>query len=423
LSGGHVRYKVHIALLLSVLLFAAACGDDDSTDAGSTTTEPTGTTDGGSDPTDAPAFTLDEPVKFVLLAETKGESSFAIPNFADAVQLAVDEINEAGGIGGQEIDYERVAASPTDVALAKTSLREGIDKDPTVMFGLPAANVAKPLAGDIKTAGIPFFFLFSDPSLYVGGPESVNNEMAFVMRPSNATVAVDVANWATKEKGYKRVALLCVDGPTGQVGCDTASATIEANGAEVVARERHGPADTDTTAQVQAIGAADPDVVLTFPFPNVLGVFANQMSGNGFDVPIMGGVAQGMMVDAGVVKDETATLLTGFDDCVPAADDRPEVQAFVEKFTEKYGYRPNWAAAEAYDAIYIAKAAIERAESTEPDAVAAAIKETDHEGMCDPAYRADAGNALNHNQDIVTWDADGVPTLVKRNVLPDQKGA
>jgi branched-chain amino acid transport system substrate-binding protein len=419
-----VRYKVQIALLTSVLLFAAACGDDDDTDATSSTTAAPNTTEvGGSGTTAASTFTLDEPVKFVLLAETKGESSFAIPNFADATQLAIDEINEAGGIGGHEVEYDRVAASPTDVAMAKTALREGIDKDPTVMFGLPAANVAKPLAGDIKASGIPFFFLFSDPSLYVGGPESVNNDKAFVMRPSNATVAVDVATWATKERGFKRIALLCVDGPTGQVGCDTAEETVKANGGEVVARERHGPADTDTTAQVQAIGAADPDVVLTFPFPNVLGVFANQMSGNGFDVPIMGGVAQGMMVDAGVVKGDTATLLTGFDDCVPAADERPAVKEFVQKFQDRFGYRPNWAAAEAYDAIYIAKAAIEAAQSTDPDDVAAAVKSIEHEGMCDPAYRADPGNALNHNQDIVTWDSSGNPTLVKRNVLPDQKGA
>lgn len=416
-GGRYVRHKrplwLFVVLSLALALVAAACGSDDNKGSNETTT--TSSSDSGGSGSD---FSLDESIKLVLLVENKGESPGAIQNWSDGWEMAIAEINAAGGVGGKPVEIERFPMSPTDVAQAKTAFRQGLDADPTIIVGFASSNVATALAADIGQSQLPVLSFFPDPSLYVGAPNSMNQGNLFLIRPNNATVGADIAEYAVGEKGYKKIALLCVDGPTGQVGCDTAAAAVEKSGGQVVARERHGTTDTDLTAQVQAVGSAGAEAVLAFPFPNQLGVFVNQLVQNGFKIPVLAGVSPGMMIDAGVINGANNLLMTGFDDCSPPADPRPDVQAWAKAYQDKYGYRPNWASAQAYDAAKFSAAAVEAAESTDSKAIIEAMRGLEYESMCSPMWKADAGQGLVHNQDILNWNEAGEPKLVQRNTLP-----
>lgn len=402
---------------------AAACGDDDdTTEADATTTvaetaAPVDTTAAGTDTTvpavdtTGTATELTEPAKVVMLVEAKGEGPSAVPYFADGAQLAVDEINAAGGVGGLELEYERISA-PTDPAAAKTALQKAYDASPTGIVGFPSSGQAVPLAADVKAAGVPFIYLATAPQLLVGGTDSVNDENAFVIRPPNSSLAQEELQYMVDE-GATKVALLCVDSPFGETGCNAVEEAADSLGVEIVAREKNGPTDTDLTAQVQAIASAGPDAVIAFDFPNPLGVFATQMIDNGVDVPIMGGASAALAIAAGGVTGPAATNLLGIDDCVPVVDPRPVAADFAEAFETEFGYKAGYGAAEAYDGIYLFKAAIEAAGSTEPAAVSAAMKELTFEGVCDPDYQADAGNGLHDRSYIETFAEDGTPTVVK----------
>jgi len=411
-------------------LLAAACGDDDDTTEADATTVPVETTAAAVDTTAAEtdstaavdtteaaadttavAASLSAPAKIVLLVEAKGEGPSAVPYFADGAQLAVDEINSAGGVGGLELEYERISA-PTDPAAAKTALQKAYDASPTGIVGFPSSGQAVPLAADVKAGGVPFIYLATSPQLYVGGPESQNDENAFVIRPPNSSLATEELQYLVDE-GATKIALLCVDSPFGTGGCDAVEAAAGPLGVEIVAREKNGPTDTDLTAQVQAIASSGADAVIAFDFPNPEGVFATQMVDNGVDIPIMGGASAALAIAAGGVTGPAATNLLGIDDCVPVVDPRPVAVDFAAAFEAEFGYKAGYAAAEAYDAIYLFKAAIEAAGSTEPAAVSAAMKEITYEGVCDPDYKADAGNGLHNRSYIETFAEDGTPTVVK----------
>ena len=77
----------------------------------------------------------------------------------------------------------------------------------------------------------------------------------------------------------------------------------------------------------------------------------------------------------------------------PFAADNPaeNVQSFVKKYQEAYGATPDQFAADAYDAIYVIKAAVEKADSTSGAALASALTSLTVEGVTG----------------IMTWTADG----------------
>ena len=59
----------------------------------------------------------------------------------------------------------------------------------------------------------------------------------------------------------------------------------------------------------------------------------------------------------------------------------PKDKAFYENYVEKYKNMPQYTSPYTYDAVYLLKSAIERARSSEPDALVDAMEKTDNEGI------------------------------------------
>jgi ABC-type sugar transport system substrate-binding protein len=70
-------------------------------------------------------------VKIILLAETKGESSFAVPYYADGGTLAAEEL-------GSKVSLTRIPA-PLSPAAAQTALLQAIDQKPNLIIGFPSS--------------------------------------------------------------------------------------------------------------------------------------------------------------------------------------------------------------------------------------------------------------------------------------------
>jgi branched-chain amino acid transport system substrate-binding protein len=157
---------------------------------------------------------------------------------------------------------------------------------------------------------------------------------------------------------------------------------------------------------VTALKNANPDVVLASTFPNNLAVFFNQAADAGLDVPIFGGSSAGLIQAA--LNEKSRANAWGTDDCVPASDPgAAEWKAAYEKKFNKTMIGSGYAVAEAYDALIFAVEAIKSAGSTDPDAVAEAMRTLEYDGVC-TTYKADAGQGLHHATDIVKFNADGV---------------
>src|SRR5690554_6176249 len=90
--------KKSVAVAACLLLGLAACGDDDGSSQGGSETTSTPAGNGGAD-----GLQLDEPVKIALLIPRTG--SAATPEvYEDAMELALEDLNGAGGVGGHDVE-------------------------------------------------------------------------------------------------------------------------------------------------------------------------------------------------------------------------------------------------------------------------------------------------------------------------------
>jgi branched-chain amino acid transport system substrate-binding protein len=400
----------------ALAIVAAACGDDDddaateATTAGTsattsaataaTTGATTGSSAAGATSTTASDLQLTAPVKIVGLWEVKGESSAALDNFEDGAQMAIEEINAAGGIGGQKIEYQRISMHPTDAAQIETATLQAIDAKPNAILGFVSSNQIIAQAPKIAAAKIPTITQTAAAQSYKDytGQGGVGNDFVFIARPRNVDQATVTAQYAVDTFKPTKVALQCVNNPFGQQTCDAYKAVLNEAGVEIVAEEKNETTDTDMSAQILAIKEADPDLVLDANFPNPLIAFANQMVENDLRVPHLDGSSAGIGFTSGNIEPDALDLLYGVDDCVPTL----EQTDWATEYKAKFGYDPNYQSAETYDLIYIVKDAIERAGSADQAAIQQALTTLDYTGIC-TNYKPDPGNGLHHSTAMLSF--------------------
>ncbi|MCQ2596499.1 MAG: ABC transporter substrate-binding protein [Treponema sp.] len=269
------------------------------------------------------------------------------------IDLAIEEINAAGGVLGQNLvliseDDEgnpdktvnafTKLTTKNKVKLVIGSLTSGCTKAITtraqaskIIQIAPAATAA-----DITDAGNYIFrTCFIDPFQgTVGGKFSAEN-----LGCKNAAILYDIGN----------------DYSVGLT--DNFVAAFEKAGGKIVAKESYATNDKDFNAQITKIKNANPDVVYLPDYYGTVALIAKQLRAQGINTPIVGADGwDGLHENAG---DE---VLNGFYSNHYAADSTdPAVVKYVTNFKAKYGTEPNSFAALGYDSVYLLKDAIETA--------------------------------------------------------------
>lgn len=295
------------------------------------------------------------------------------------LELALDEINQKGILGGQKIALT-VEDSAADKNQAINAARKLIGRDKVVliigptlsneMFAVgPVTNERKvPIIGTSTTAtGIteigPYVFRTSLPESDV----------------------VPVTFRKAQSRGVKTVALMyAADDAFSKSGFDVMKASAEKLGLKILAIESFATKDSDFSAQLTKIKGLKPDAVaisaLVEPVSGVL-LQAKQLGfgketlfigGNGSNSPKLGDIA-GAAADG---------LIVGSPWFIGKPD--PLNQKFVAAFKAKYGKDPDQFAAQAYDCMFIAAAAIDRAGAADSEKITAALAKTSYSGVMGP---------------------------------------
>ena len=412
-----------VASLLAIALVAAACGDSKETSTTTTRASTAATTAGGAATTAAAATCkTDRAMKVVGLAEKPPESANAIPDYANGWELAVTQINDKGGVCGQKIDFERIPMSPTDVATAKVAYLSAIDKKADITFGMNSSTIVLAVAPEVLKAATPNIYLSAASQVFIGAANGVGNEWGFVIRPRNNSSAVMQADYLTKDLGKKKIGLLCAIGAFGDSSCGAAKPAIEAAGATIVSQQSAATDATNLTTQILAFKNAGADAILAFEFPNPMVVLFNQMADNSINIPAMGGASAGLAIATKNVKANALPNVLGIDDCVPVAETTNKVAIdFTTAYKAKYNIDPGYAAAEAYDSVYLAAEALKKAGKLDKKALADALRTIEYQGACEK-YKSDAGQGLHHASYIESFDATGKPKIVKTVAIPAPTG-
>lgn len=387
--------KKAVSLFLALALAAAsltACGTGNADQKSGSGNQ--GNTEAGDDKegADAPAG---ETFKIGGIGPTTGGAALYGLAAQNGAQIAVDEINAAGGINGYQISYkfEDDQHDAEKSVNAYNSLKDwGMQLLMGTVTTLPCVAVAE------KTYQDNMFLLTPSAS----STDVIVEDNAFQVCFTDPNQGSASAEYIAEKKLATKIAIIYNSSDVYSSGIESSfKKEAEARGLEIVADEAFtDDSKTDFSTQLQKAQSAGAELVFLPFYYSEASIVLTQADSMGYE-PIFFGV-DGMDGILGVENFNTelaegVMLLTPF-----AADAEDEAtKSFVAKYQEKYNETPIQFAADAYDAIYIMKAAIEKAGVT-PDMSASDICDALKGAMTEISYKG-----LTSAGSDMTWQATG----------------
>ena len=307
-------------------------------------------------------------VKVGLLHSLTGSMAISEKSVRDAEVLAIKEINAAGGVNGKQIEYveEDGASEPSTFATKAEKLIDG--EGVSTIFGCWTSSSRKAVKPIVEEYGSLLWY----PVQYEG-MESSSNIVYTGAAPNQQIVpAIDYL----LEQGYKKFFLLGSDYVFPRTANMIINAQLEAKGAEAVGEEYADMDQTDFAAIISKIEAAKPDVIINTLNGTGNVSFFKQMSEKNYTS------SDYMTISFSIAEEEVATI--GADILKGhmvswnyyQTTDTEKNKEFVKAYKDAYGENrvTSDPAEAAYDAVYLWKAACEKADSFEPEDVIKAVE-------------------------------------------------
>lgn len=272
----------------------------------------------------------------------------------EGVRLAVEEINKKGDFP-IDLLVEDTKAVPADSMNATKKL---IQEKVSMIIGPMTSNEAKAAGPIIQNAKVP--------SLEISvTAENITDIGDCIFRnsvPESKNIPQTVKK-THKLLGYKTAAILYAHDNEQHVTAQKYfQKTMEEEGVKVIDVETFGSKDSEYSAQLTNIQHKAPDVIVVCSYYQEGSRILKKMREMGMDQPVLG--------DNGFVSPELGKMAGAAADNVYvssmwSADRKDEkVQKFVESYAKAYGRAPDQFAASAYDGVYMAMDAMQRAGTT-----------------------------------------------------------
>lgn len=330
-----------LALLTTLVIVAAACGDDD--EEAEDEEAPTEETEG---PEAAPADrgNVDGVLKIGSLLPETGDLSALGPPMIKAVEMAIRDINAAGGVvastgGGEAGDVVHVQEDDgTDADVAA----EAVDKLLTaekvdVIVGAAASSVTTAVVDKISGAQVPE----CSPSntgaaLTAESSTDVEKDYYFRTPPPDNLQGPALADVIAGD-GHETVAIVNLNDEYGKGFAKFLKPALEEAGVEIAAEVAYDPKGTNYDADAKKVADASPDAVALIAFPDTGSKFLTAMIEAGVgpkDVQIY--VTDGLQSTdlAGKVDPDDEAVIEGVKGTAPSAAPKEGAAFFADAFAE-----------------------------------------------------------------------------------------
>lgn len=306
---------------------------------------------------------------------TGSAASYGI-SVKQGAEIAINEINEAGGVkvGDKTLKLslnfkDDEASEETAITAYNSLMDEGIDallgtvtsapciviKDYTAQDGILQITPSGSALNCITDADNAFRLCFTDP-----------------------LQGKTMADFAVNDLGYKNIAVIFNNSDEYSTGMKEAFVEeVEALGGTIVSTQAFNEGDVDFTAQLTAIKNTNAEILFVPTYYEAAAYIAQQAKDIGLGLPLIGGDGWD-----GVLKQVTdPSTVEGAIFLSPFLSTDPEVADFVSAYEEAYKATPDQFAADGYDVVYVMKAAMEKAGSTESADMIAAMTEIEVDGL------------------------------------------
>lgn len=341
------------------------------------------------------------------IGPTTGATAIYGTAVKNGAQIAVDEINAAGGINGKQIEY-RFEDDQNDAEKAVNAYNTLKDWGMQMLVGTTTTAPCIAVAG--KTASDNVFQITpsaSSPSVLSSG-----NGNVFQVCFTDPNQGVASAQYIAENKLATKIGIIYDSSDVYSSGIeDKFEAEAKTQGLNIVSKAAFtADSKTDFGTQLQKAKDAGADLLFLPIYYQEASIILKQADTMGykpkfFGVDGMDGILTVENFDTKLAED--VMLLTPF-----AADAKDKtVQNFVKTYKEKYKDTPNQFAADSYDAVYALKAAIEESKAT---------TDMSASDMCDALKGAMTKikmQGLTGGKDGLTWNESGEVTKSPKAVI------
>jgi branched-chain amino acid transport system substrate-binding protein len=343
-----------VVLMVVALLGAAlaGCGTTTTTAPATTATTAAATTTTAAPATTTTAAPAADIVVGAILSIT-GKYAGGEAGIQNGTQMAIDEINAAGGVNGQKLVLS-LEDSGSEQAGAVNAYNRVVSKKPLFIVDSAVSSFVLAQMADIQKAGIPSYAMGENPAVTAQG----NPWVLRFSTPDDLT-PVAAIQYVLDVLKKTKVALVYVNNDFGKAWNDAITAEMKKRNLTLATVQVFGADDKDMTAQLGKVKSAGADAMIVVADPNTHAVMIKQRVQLGLsDITYVGSNT--------AVQPQTLDLLTGGEakgiyaltSSVPPEDPDPAVKAWNDKYKAQFKSDADYIAADAYDAVMITVDAI-----------------------------------------------------------------
>ena len=304
-------------------------------------------------------------IKISNIVELSGGGATAGTNFKNGVELAVKEINAAGGILGKKIQTI-TTDTQSNPGVAKGLTQKAIDDNVFAIFGPVFSGSIMVSMAESRRAEVPNF---------TGGEAAGITEQGnpYVFRTSftQATAMPKVARYISDQVKLKSIAIIYVNNDFGKGGLDAIKKALANSSTKIATEISTEPGQVDFSAAVLRAKQSNAEGVFAYSNEEESARLLRELRKQGWNKPIIGETTltgQKVIELAGEAANG-AVAHVGLTVDAP----QPAIRAFRAKFEKEYKYVSDHNGMKGYSGVYVLKSAIEKVGKLDRKAVAAAL--------------------------------------------------
>ena len=304
-----------------------------------------------------------ETIKIGGLLETSGPiASLGQPGL-DGAQLAVEQINAKGGIGGRKLELINLNTEGDNTKTVTAAKRLLEQNEVVALVGPMNSGSSYAVIDTVQRA--------STAMISNGGSRGIvlppQDKKWIFLAPLTDVLVQSVMMNDMKRRGIKNIALLNADSPFGTSGREQLEKNAASFGLTIVAQQAYGNDDKDMTPQLTKIRSANPEAVIVWATGPGQAIAVKNYRQLGISAPLYlshaandfnflrlaGGSADDILIPSSKIY-----VIDSLKDSDPQ---KQALSSFVHDYQAKYGKPPATFAGNAYDAVNMIAEAIKKA--------------------------------------------------------------
>lgn len=308
-----------------------------------------------------------ETITLGMVVGTTGAFAGGEAPLVNGTKLAVQELNDKGGIGGKQIELV-IEDTGSEQTGAINAFNRIVGQEPVAIMDTTLSGFVLSQVGMIEDEGIPTFTGAASAQL---APDKKGTEALFRIRTNDERVAAGASRFAVESLHGKTVGVVRINNEYGNGWLAAIEAQLGEMGMKPLLVESFEGADRDLTPQLLRIKEAKPDVLIVAGDPPNHVVAVQQIKQLGLTMPVILSNAGVLPTTLKLYQPEASNGIYGTVDSLPSAV--ADYSEWADRYRKEFNIEPDYSAAEYYDGVMMLAAAIEKV-GTDKEALIAELR-------------------------------------------------